>query len=213
MKLPPSESTPQSHDDTQTDVSPVASINRIRERVGAFVKSIPPALARREDNLPTTVAAMNASPRSKLRAINNVLDSFGEATAPFVACKRGCSSCCHMNITISQVEANEIARKSMRACQTLEQHVSHDFGEFSGVPCPFLIDDACSIYGDRPYVCRKHYSFDTTPHWCHPERSTQIKAQLIHFNGAQRAYEGVVAKIRGNVMADIRDFFPIGERV
>ena len=208
MKVQPPQSMPQSDNESISDVPSEASVNRISVRRGAFLNAIPPGLAQRAENLQTTVAAMNAAPRSKLRTINNVLDELAKVATPHVACKRGCSSCCHMNITISQVEANEIALKGSRRLKKLEQHVRHDLGEFLGVPCPFLLDHQCSIYETRPFVCRGHYSFDTTPHWCHPDRSTKVSVPMIHFDGIDRAYGCVLNKVRSNVMADIRDFFP-----
>ena len=30
--------------------------------------------------------------------------------------------------------------------------------KFNGQPCPFLVDNQCSVYEDRPVVCRTHHS-------------------------------------------------------
>ena len=200
--------TDESNLQLSDDVSREASVERTRARSIAFVGAIPPALARREDALPTTIAAMNASPRSKLRAINAVIAEISDVAKPFVACKQGCSSCCRMNVTISQVEANEISQTTGRRCQTLAQQTTHETNNFVGVACPFLVDDACSIYDARPFVCRQHHSFDSTAYWCHPERLHAIKVQLVEFGGARLAYDSVVRGVRGAMLADIRDFFP-----
>jgi len=44
-----------------------------------------------------------------------------------------------------------------------------------GIPCPFLEDEACSIYADRPLACRQHLV--TTPAaWCAEPGKGQITA-------------------------------------
>ncbi|PKN68774.1 MAG: hypothetical protein CVU54_12950 [Deltaproteobacteria bacterium HGW-Deltaproteobacteria-12] len=37
-----------------------------------------------------------------------------------------------------------------------------------GIPCPFLVNDACLIYAVRPLPCSGQYSV-TPPDWCNPE--------------------------------------------
>src|SRR5258708_20275597 len=32
--------------------------------------------------------------------------------------------------------------------------------DYIGVACPFLKNDRCSIYAQRPFICRTHYSMD-----------------------------------------------------
>jgi Fe-S-cluster containining protein len=47
-----------------------------------------------------------------------------------------------------------------------------------GIPCPFLEDEACSIYADRPLACRQHVV--TTPAaWCTEPGKGQITALPI----------------------------------
>lgn len=70
-------------------------------------------------------------------------------------CTKGCSHCCKsgMRIDISELEANYIKHKLGIANNTI------NFGEKGYIPqgpCPFLINDVCSIYEIRPYQCRKH---------------------------------------------------------
>jgi hypothetical protein len=90
-----------------------------------------------------------------------------------VACRRGCSYCCHLRVEIRPHEAFVLAdfiRSRFDAAQcaiilsrleenlariaplTAEQHVR------AGIPCALLKDGACSMYDGRPAACRKYYS-------------------------------------------------------
>jgi uncharacterized protein len=44
------------------------------------------------------------------------------------------------------------------------------------LPCPFLKDDVCTIYGVRPYVCAGHVAI-TPPAWCEPEHPSYGQAE------------------------------------
>lgn len=46
------------------------------------------------------------------------------------------------------------------------------------IPCPFLVDDRCSIYEVRPWSCSGHYS-TTPPAWC-SSSAAQNKAVLYN---------------------------------
>ncbi len=62
-------------------------------------------------------------------------------------CQRGCSACCVDDITVFEVEAENIRRKYS---DLLENGLSHEAGK-----CAFLDEEgACRIYDARPYVCR-----------------------------------------------------------
>jgi Fe-S-cluster containining protein len=81
-----------------------------------------------------------------------------------LACKRGCSNCCrtHTDIPLYPLEATGIywyctekikdghVREILK--KQLKEHVN-------GPPCPFLIEDACSIHPVRPVACRQFNVF------------------------------------------------------
>lgn len=90
-----------------------------------------------------------------------------------LACKRGCSYCCHLRVEIrphdafvlaqhlqTRFNAGQRARAVARIEATLariatlsrEQHVR------AGIPCALLEDGACSAYEARPATCRKYHS-------------------------------------------------------
>ena len=62
-------------------------------------------------------------------------------------CRRGCSACCVDDITVFEVEAENIRRKYP---DLLENDLPREAGK-----CAFLNEEgACRIYEARPYVCR-----------------------------------------------------------
>lgn len=184
-----------------------ASTEAAKLRRAEFVKAIPPELSIREDTIQRKLASENASSRNKLQKIYSLMSELGKVAEPYVACGKGCSGCCQMNVTVSQLEANFIVKETGIKPARLTRSVRHSQDEFMGVPCPFLKEGSCSIYEARPYPCRKHISFDTSSYWCDPTRSL-VQFPMIEFSGAQGAFMDTARTTAGGVFADIRDFFP-----
>lgn len=185
---------------------------RAKRRQMAFFEALPQALRDEEDAIPTVIRTMNASPRSKLQRIYRLADALMEHREPFVACKKGCADCCHMNIMISAEEATRIGASSRRAVKKLLQSVQHEVDAFAGTPCPFLnADAACSIYVDRPLVCRNHASFDEDAELCNPALMNDFQMPMVNYAGIDEAFGSLILAGRDSVLADIRDFFPKGE--
>ncbi len=129
------------------------------------------------------------SPKSQARLRKVLLSLNGiEITAPafeamlkklddFVAgllpkdnlCKKGCGQCCHVNQSVSYIEAEYIAHQTGRS-------ISLDLSKPSDGRCTFLdSDNLCSIYQHRPMVCRTFFTMDSweacyvkdAPHYIH----------------------------------------------
>jgi len=79
--------------------------------------------------------------------IDRSVERLVERHAARLNCKRGCCACCVDDLTVFEIEAENIRR---RHSVLLRSQAPHPSGR-----CAFLdADGACRIYQDRPYVCR-----------------------------------------------------------
>lgn len=180
-------------------------------RCRAFVASLSEPATEAEDKLPALVRSMNASSKVKLQKIYAIADELSHARAAFVACGKGCSSCCHMNVGLTQPEAERIGAAIGRKPVALASSVSHSLEQFAGLPCPFLDrQGSCSIYEHRPLTCRKHASFFMDATHCDPAVMNDVEVPRVEFSGLDEALFAVVGRDGYALVADIRDFFPVG---
>jgi len=199
---------------TMTEKNGVGSTNADQAHAEAlrqrdlFMAGVSKELQHEEDAIVRTIELLNSGARPKLRKIYALADKLVEAADPFTACKRGCSACCHMNVNITDVEAQIIEEATGRRHKVLTRPNRHPDDRFSGVPCPFLVDNACSIYSARPFACRHHMSFNLDAYWCAPERAHLAEMPLVSFGAAQKAYVAVTRLHTGGMYGDIRDYFP-----
>lgn len=91
-----------------------------------------------------------------------------------LACRSGCSHCCHVRVEVLEPEVFKITRflNSLPAAalsqftDRLEKHAQAVAGmtlDTHRHPCPFLENQRCLIYPIRPAVCRKGHSLDVQP--------------------------------------------------
>ena len=186
----------------------VADTEAAKLRCSEFIVSIPKEVIQKEGAIKKKLSSENASSRSKLRKIYNLVTELMNSSGSYTACKKGCSSCCKMNVMISQEEARYIEKNTGIKFTKLASSIIHNQDKFISVPCPFLKIDTCSIYDSRPLACRQHVSFDSTSYWCDPERLAEVEFSLVKFSGAEDALMEVSKITSGGVLADIRDFFP-----
>src|SRR5262249_52969815 len=94
-----------------------------------------------------------------------------------IACKAGCSFCCHLRVTITPyeavalfrylrsqipaeqakiIESKVLANADLIGSMTETEHRSRR------IPCAFLVDDHCSAYSARPAVCAEYHSLERT---------------------------------------------------
>lgn len=177
-------------------------------RMEGFKASLSVDALAREDSLTETLLSVNASAKSKLRRIYAMSDELANDRAPFIACKKGCANCCRMNVMISSLEAEQIARASGRKAMTVAKSRQHPIGTFDGMDCPFLIESVCSVYEDRPLVCRSHASYYATNFACDTVNMPITDAPIVEFTGLNKALAMVSAAKCYAMFADIRDFFP-----
>lgn len=90
------------------------------------------------------------------------------------ACREGCDHCCHRMIHATPPEVGriwEVVKAMPKQDQVdlvarlpveddaLAVHRGELFTRYRGA-CPFLVDRRCSIYADRPFMCRSAFSRD-----------------------------------------------------
>lgn len=94
----------------------------------------------------------------------------GLADVP-IACRKGCSHCCHAWVSVSAPEALFVGKLVRQRGPTVTEKIMsahrntqlYDFETRNQHPCacPLLEDGACSIYADRPKACRLAASRDS----------------------------------------------------
>ena len=187
----------------------VEEVKTAEKRRASFLASLSKDMLNAEDQLPAAISRLNASPRSKLNRIDLVADELSNARSPFVACAKGCSACCHMNVSVTRAEAERLGAAVGRRPVEIRETVLHASNEFSGKACPFLdAAGSCSIYADRPLACRKHASFFEDDLACQTGVMDEVEVPMVSFSGLDEALFTVSAKQGKVVLADIRDFFP-----
>jgi Fe-S-cluster containining protein len=177
-----------------------------KQRADEFVKSVPKEIFAQEAALPEKLRNLNASKSVKLRKVYQLADEFSRLMAPYIACTNGCSHCCHHGVEISSLEATSISNFSGRAARPIQKTIMRKDDPYRGSPCPFLVQDSCSVYEVRPLVCRNHVSYDATNTACLPTHIDEDRP-MLRFGGLLNAWIEVSSKQDNFVVADIRDFF------
>jgi hypothetical protein len=183
-------------------------------RVDRFNERLRPYAARIEALGTQAVRANN--PTAKVKALREMLDPVIAAASGVAACGKGCSKCCHINATLSAEEA-EVIGKEIGIKPTMPPRFTKlDEGEemmddHYGTPCPFLVNQQCSIYESRPLACRTLFNMDADALLCTVvPGDPPIVPYLDH-----RQFTAVIVRSFldfPNRYADLRDFFPKGKR-
>jgi Fe-S-cluster containining protein len=90
------------------------------------------------------------------------------AAAAKVACRKGCAHCCVQPISITGLELFFLAR-TLRGREAVTAALVEAGRRIQAAPksqrlfdmrCPMLLDNACSIYAERPLACHNFLSFN-----------------------------------------------------
>lgn len=81
--------------------------------------------------------------------------SLGEEARSLSQCKKGCSRCCYVDLSVFEIEASAMREwfRSQPAVRKEELRKLWNEKRETGA-CPFLRDDACTVYEARPLICR-----------------------------------------------------------
>lgn len=186
-------------------------INSLHSVVPARMKSINKnirARSSRIDSLSRDASKSNLPVSVKLGKVWKIADEYLEASKGNIACKKGCSHCCHISVLLTKTEAELVGKRIGRVPEDLKVTSSRpDLGFDYSNPCPFLKNDACSIYEHRPTICRTSVSTDVDDLLCrlseHP-----VSVPYASFKKMVESTVFLDAKGRAPILADIRDWFP-----
>jgi Fe-S-cluster containining protein len=118
--------------------------------------------AKKEGNVTPAVTYLHAKVNSTITDLRDIP----------VACKKGCSHCCHIWVSVTAPEAIHISKRlrqrpepvldRVKAVHLQTKDAQFGAGNRPAVPCPLLSDGICSIYEFRPKACRFHASQNVT---------------------------------------------------
>lgn len=111
----------------------------------------------------------------KLKELYRIVEKLTTAVNAVTPCKKGCSDCCKQATIILQAEADALAKRVNTVLDkpsslfelSLKQKFKDYQTHYKGSPCPFLSDSGeCSVYDDRPLICRLHHNLSSFPEMC-----------------------------------------------
>jgi Fe-S-cluster containining protein len=130
------------------------------------------------------------------------------ANAPRLGCKSGCSWCCHQSVEVTIPEAILIAGELADPTDPRRQTMLDTADRFRGrslieryrarSPCALLVDNRCSVYENRPLMCRAMMATDASA--CHASHLAALDGKDLPveiFAVAQYFVLGDQAGLRG----------------
>jgi hypothetical protein len=147
---------------------------------------------------------------AKIRALWECVDEIGRVAGPRSACRRGCSHCCHTPVLMPEQEAELIGRKIGVKPRQLEGITrAHEIRAGYDNPCPFLKDNACSIYEWRPLACRQLYNVDRDALLCELVGDEASKVPYLNMADYQMVLAQLTITRREIVGRDARTGLPV----
>jgi Fe-S-cluster containining protein len=150
----------------------------VQPKLQAMLATHPWMVPERIGKILAGITRENASAKSKRKKVIAIANSVTAALEPYVACKPGCSDCCYMNTMIYEHEAVRLAEVTGRKMVNLPyrplDQVLADGNKFNGKPCPFLVKNKCSVYEERPLVCRTHHSLREDSSQCSMDSAANL---------------------------------------
>ena len=157
----------------------------------------------------------NSSIKAKRARVIKIADEHVMALTAYAACKVGCSHCCRLSIPILEHEAKKLEEASGRAMTRLVHRSLEEVAlaglQFVGKPCPFLVDDRCSVYESRPLVCRVHHSLNEDDSACAENVSLNPIREVIMYDpdALEVPYLYLNSRLRAREpFGNIGEFFP-----
>jgi Fe-S-cluster containining protein len=155
----------------------------------------------------------NSDPFEALEALYEYMDRVYRHADGLVACKKGCSHCCYIPVHATFLEIEHI---SARTGVPISRPLVYSNLSLSPThanpanPCPFLLNNECSIYDNRPLTCRTHVNFEPTSELCKAEASGQEQVLLVDRAKSFPAIMKTFFSLGGSAasyLCEVRDYF------
>ena len=147
------------------------------------------------------------SSKAILRNAYAFIDEAVKGMAAYSVCQRGCAHCCYLDVDITELEADYIAR------QTGHKIVLGNLDRkkmANETYCPFLDHQtaSCSIYEYRPAVCRWFFAYDDPQRCNEPNKKHAISTvNGLPSNEHLRKIPRYLSEATASPHRDIRQFF------
>lgn len=169
--------------------------------VEQVIRHMPEHLNKKEEKLLKSLRASKRNATDKLLKLYAFQEELEPHISKHAACRRGCSHCCHMPVSISEVEVKYIEKSTgIKRAKELISDIKIDS------PCPFLEGDECSIYSSRPFACRSHFAMTSDNTYCKVEYRDKYEMTLIKNHDVELGYIDIVLS-EGEMYRDIRQIF------
>lgn len=110
-------------------------------------------------------------------------------------CSSDCTTCCNPMLRLSVLEAahmlelHDVDNETIETRETLFTNKSFKEWFDLRIPCAFLINNVCSVYPNRPWICRSHFVA------AHSTDCTQMVLPIKHITPAYFQMLAEAAKI------------------
>lgn len=176
---------------------------KMNDRIAQYFDTLDPAnqnaLAQRITEMNNMARVMFSNPNIEPFMLHHVLTTsmdklIHEAHKKLFSCKKGCSHCCSQKVDIARHEAIALVKRA-KSCdlkidiERLKRQAKHSDHHTSWFnlskedrKCVFLKDNLCSVYQDRPLMCRKHFTSDPPENCEMPEKAKDDTPVSLYSN-------------------------------
>lgn len=180
------------------------ALNFVKTNTAWIDANIPEKIKRREQALFTKLSKSKGNPFNKLKLLYKEIDVVFSSIENRTACHKGCSHCCRGDIAVSPLEIEYIKKNTKARLLSEDISISPE-NKFQA--CPFLQNNACSIYEFRPYVCRTHVSLAEVSRWCEHDVAFTHMMPILRFSQIDKAFAHINFPTGEPIMKDIRTVF------